>query len=889
MIKLKGYVITETKKRLRLFYDEEAPYKNDELAERNPGEIDWEDGWEQWSFPMGNGFFGANVFGRTKTERVQLTEKTLSNPYYRKIDGHNVSLGGLNNFSEVYIDFGHENVTNYKRELDITNAVAFVEYQHEGVVYKREYFISYPDNVMVIRIIASEKGNIGFTLRTEIPYMQEYAVSPSDGASKLGTVKAYDNGRIVMSGNMGRYNIDFEGQLQIIQQGGEMKSDKDSVSVSGADSACILIAVGTNYELSSNIFTEENDSLKLSQSNSSASDKVSGYMNKALKYSFEELKKRHIEDYSTLFKRVSLDLGEDDEGKTTDVLLDNYKKGKCSKYLEELYFQYGRYLLISSSRKGSLPANLQGTWSRYNFSPWGSGYWHNINVQMNYWPAFNTNLSETFEAYAEFNSAYMPQAKKFAEEIIKEYHSAKYDCDGGDGWCIGVAAFPYEISKSRSAGNVGFTTSLFWDSYEFSQDTELLRNRVYPVMKSAAQYITKIVEPDEHGKYLTVYSDSPEQFVDGSWYHTKGTAYDQSFAYENNLNVKKAVQILGIEKEDIIKTIEAQLDLYDPIHIGYSGQIKEFREEKYYGDLGEDKHRHISQLVGLYPGTIINSSTPAWLDAAIVSLNKRGDMATGWGMAHRLNLWARTKNGERAYSILKRLLKDGTAYNLWDLHPPFQIDGNLGGTAGVAEMLVQSHEGYIDILPALPSEWKDGSFSGICARGGFEISAVWKDSDAVYFNILSKSGTKCSVGYFNISSAKVCDSYGQTVNFKIIEKNRIEFNTEKNGVYIIYDIEKKEYIEAPQELSVEKRNYCHILKWNKSIHAESYNIYIAVENEPGYTMLASVRDNEYKNYYEKNKRITYKVCTVSKNGNESRGSLVYVIPADKEERENKDE
>lgn len=890
-------IIAETDKALRLWYDEEAPYVNDDAAS-NPGS-NTSDGWERWSLPLGNGHFGANVFGRTDTERIQLSEKTLANPYYTAVSGYgSPSLGGLNNFSETYIDFAHphEDVTNYVRDLDLKTAISSVKYDYENVTYSREYFVSFPDKVMVIKLDASEEGALTFTLRPTIPYEQDYAVAEGDGASKHGTVVASEGGNILLSGLMGYYGIEFEGQYKVIPTGGEMtfengvnedgETDNGTITVTDADSAYIVLSIGTNYELNSTIFTESDRLKKLSASTTTAHDKVSGYMSSALSYNYEQLKQRHIDDYYGIFGRVSVDLGAPVPEITTDELLANYKSGTYNTYLEELYFQYGRYLLIASSREGSLPANLQGVWNRYNFSPWSSGFWHNINVQMNYWPAFNTNMAETFIPYIDYNNAYMPKAEEFATSNVSKYNSAMLDVDGGNGWCIGTGASPLYIASSRSAGNVGFTTKLYWDYYDFTRDTTILEETVYPVISSGARYITKIVEEDENGNYITSHSDSPEQYVNEAWYYTKGSTYDQSFAYENNADTKKAAEILGIDPADdtILNTIDTQLDLYDPIQIGYSGQVKEFREEDYYGDLGEYTHRHISQLVGLYPGSIINETTPAWLDGAIVTLTERGDKATGWGMAHRLNLWARTKRGNRTYQVLQALLKSGTATNLWDLHPPFQIDGNLGGSAGIAEMLLQSHEGYIAPLAAVPDAWATGSYTGLVARGNFEVSAAWENGSAKTFNILSNVGGECRVGYFDIKNAKVKTSDGEEVTFTAEDDDLISFDTTAGETYIIYNLSEKETIAPATNVSAvsETKNDFNIT-WTESSDAVSYNVYKAVENDADYTLLGNTTDTSYAyttSSDEENKRMTYRVCAVSASGRESDSALAYVNPVE---------
>ena len=599
------------------------------------------------------------------------------------------------------------------------------------------------------------------------------------------------------------------------------------------------------------------------------------------------LKERHLHDYREIFGRVSFDLGFDeaDFALTTDELLDRYKNGVYSKYLEALYFQYGRYLLIASSRQGALPANLQGVWNRYNKSPWSSGYWHNVNVQMNYWPAFSTNIAETFLSYVDYNRAYMKSAEQGADEIIEKYNPQALGRDGGNGWCIGTGGFVNKVDSSSSIGNLGFTTQLFFEYYEYTRDKKILKEVVYPVLVSAARFITKAVKPDGDGHYLTIYTDSPEQFVDGVWYYTKGTTYAQSFAYQNNYNALLAARELGIDLEDtahedyeILHTVMEQLDKYDPIIVGLSGQVKEFREEKYYGDLGEYKHRHISQLVGLYPANVINGTTPAWLDAAEYSLNERGDEATGWGVAHRLNLWARVKNGERAHDLLRQLLKNNTATNLWDLHPPFQIDGNLGGAAGISEMLLQSHAGYIEPLAAIPASWDNGSYSGLVARGNFEVSAAWEGGVATSFKIKSNVGGRVSVKYNGIATSVLFDEHGDPVEYTA-SSDIITFDTVAGETYLIYGFTTANTLPAVRGLLIDTSPSGSHLTWQTVPEATSYNLYIARDSAQDYTLIANVKETSYKyDEYTDTERLTFAVTAVADGKNESKRALVYKNP-----------
>lgn len=904
---------------LRLQYDEEAPYGNEDAWTTNTAQdptfaYSDDDGWERWSLPLGNGYFGVNAFGRTETERLQITEKTLSNPYYTAVEGNgSPSLGGLNNFSETYIDFGHTNseVTSYLRALDLKTAISTVSYEYDGVTYTREYFTSYPDKALVIRLDASEAGKLSFTLRPTVPYEQDYAVADAKGdyASKHGTVVASAEngvGEIRLFGNMGYYDIDFEACYRVMTDGSgtvsaangtdeDGQTDNGTVTVSGAKSAVILVTLGTNYELNSNVFTASREN-KIPDTNRSAHDKVTEEMQaildrntgKTLDALYADVKEKHVADHSELFGRVSLDLATDpaEYEMMTDELLAAYQAGTAGSYLEVLYFQYGRYLLIASSREGTLPSSLQGTWNRYNFSPWGSGIWHNINVQMNYWPAFSTNLAETFEAYVGYNKAYMAAAQQNATSIISSKFKDKLGADGGNGWCLGNG-FPYSIAGNDSAGNLGFMTELYWDYYLYTQDNDLLAETVYPTLADAARFITKIMTVDEDGNYLVANCDSPEQFVNGVWYYTEGTTYAQTFAYTNNYHTLLAAEILGKTGEDdsILTTIAEQLDKYDPIKIGYSGQLKEFREEDYYGDLGEWKHRHISQLVGLYPGYIVNDTTPAWLDAAIYSLTERGlDISTGWGLAHRLNLWARTGDGNQAYTVYQNLLSKRTATNLWDLHPPFQIDGNFGGTAGVAEMLLQSQAGYIEPLAAIPDAWESGSYTGLVARGNFVVGAAWENGVAKTLNIESRAGGTCRVSYSGIGDANVRTASGRKVSYTRESGDLISFETVAGETYIISSMKEKGYSAPVSALAITEETYgTTTLAWSTVSGAVSYNIYTAVEDAPTYTYLESTTKNTYTvtaESGEENARTTFCVTAVGADGTESERTLVYRNPHD---------
>ena len=732
-------------KNYELWYTSEPPFGQENVALYNKETCDIPDnGWEKWSLPIGNGYMGVNVFGRTATERLQITENSLANPAVWNYAAR--CNAGLNNFCELYLDFGHNfsEVKDYRRSLNLNTAVAKTEYTFGGIRYTREYFTTYADRVLAVRLAADKKGALSFTVRPEVPFICNYLLREGDGMGKSGTVSA-DGDTITFSGEMHYYAIKFEGQVAVIPSGGEICTAEKTVTVKNADEALIIVAVGTNYRMESRVFTEPNPKLKLAPY-PHPHEKVTEILKKARSYSYGKLLWRHINDFKSLFNRAYVDLGGVPSDLPTNELLDKYKAGERSAYLEELYFSYGRYLLISSSRTGSYPANLQGTWNQYASSPWTAGYWHNINVQMIYWPAFNTNLHELFVPYIDYFNAFKPYLMEMARRYISNFFPENFfETPNECGITIGTGAYLYNVDgpsapgKGHSGpGTIAFTAKLFTDYCEFSAVSEAADKLAFDVNLDAARFLSKVMEEQDDGKLLVKYSASPEQKHDGVNYNTKGCAFDQQMVYECYKDTVTLADKLGISDE-FIEKLRSDLPRLDPVQVGKSGQIKEYREEQYYGDIGDEHHRHISHLVGLYPGTIISGNTPEWLKAAAVSLNRRGDQSTGWSTAHKLNAWARIKNGNRAYDLLQMILKKCTLPNLWDTHPPFQIDGNLGATAGIAEMLLQSHEGYLHILPALPDTWENGSFEGLTARGGFTVSAKWEKHRLTHVSVTSQA------------------------------------------------------------------------------------------------------------------------------------------------------
>ncbi len=858
------------------------------LTYRHPAE-DSATGWERESLPLGNGFLGANVFGGIACERIQITEGTLWNPLNR---------GGLNNAAELHLRFAHgDQVDGYERGLSLDDAVASCRYTCGGVTYTREVFASYPDRVLVLRLTASRPGALAFSVCPTIPFVKDYAVKPGDGGGKSGTVTAAGD-TIRLSGRLHAANVRFEGRIQVLAAAGRLSATGDTISIADADAVVILVSFATNYRLASHVFLEPDPARKLPDLDPGPS--ADAVLAAAAAAGYDALKARHVADHQALFGRVELDLGGPAaEDLSTDERLRRYAAGTPDAGLEALYFQFGRYLLIASSRPGGLPAGLQGIWNCHDQPPWGADYHFNVNLQMNYYPAFSTNLAETFQPLADYLAAIRPAAEALAPAYLREHNpELANDRPGGCGWALGTACTPLEIEAPKcqsGPGTGGYTTKLLWDWYDFTRDEAVLRDHVYPALAGMSRFLTKTVR-NYDGKYLTSWSASPEQMTGGKWprvfpYHTVGCAFDQQMIHENGGDLLKAAALLGIEDE-AVRVQRQQFGHYQPVAVGWSGQVKEFAEERFYGEIGEYRHRHIAQLTGLHPGTSVSRDTPAWLDAAKVTLDERGDDAGsgGWALALRLACRARTGQGDHAHRLLRNLIGSRTFPNLWDvLRGPwdvktfarnepylFQLDGNLGGTAGIAEMLLQSHESCIRVLPALPPAWPTGRFRGLVARGGLVFDAAWRDGAVTRIAVQARKGGRLRLACRGVAGARVTDGHGHPVPCVSEGEDRIAFETEAGGHYTIASLRPAPAVAAPSDLSVARADLR--LAW-EGAGGCCYNVYRAVDGAPGYeTMATRLTTREYRDRaleFAGCEIVTYKVTACRPDGSgESDGPTV---------------
>ena len=819
-------------------------------------------GWEESSRPIVNGYMGVSIFGGTESETLSISDKTVYNPQLSSAnatapEGEEImkyGAGGYANMCKAYIDFGHafDQVSNYQRDLVLTTAEAHVSYDYDGVTYNRTYFASYPDNVTVMKLDASQSGKLSFTLRPEATYVRDYCTTPGDGCGKTGSVVSVGDTAVV-SGTMKAYNINYEAQFKVIPVGGTMRANGGKIIVENADSAIILMAVGTNYELNTGTMTAANaEKLDLY---SSPHDQLTQLLGAAAEKSYDQLRQTHLEDYQELYCRVEMDLcGTPTTDVPTDKLMQSYRAGEFDTYIDELLFKYGRYLLIASSRSGALPANLQGVWQYYCSGAWGGGYVYNINLQMNYWSCFATNLAELFECNIDFFDAIYPVLVTNADKYLTavEAPNKATNGSGANGIGVGAVGYPYKppyVSTSATThtgpGSTGYTSDLFWQYYQFTMDEEVLKERLYPYLEGAATFLSRTLE-DYDGKWLVARSASPENnmYIDPPFI-THGTMFDQMMTRESFVQVLEAARLLGYTSADspILDTIAAKLDKLDPVNVGKDGHVKEYREEEYYGEYGLYEHHGMAQLVGVYPGTTITSQTDAWQDAAAVTAIERGINFSGHQASFKQLVWARLGNAENSYLVAQEHIVKYVRDNMWNTHAPFQIDGNFGYTAGVAEMLLQSHEGYIKVLPALPEQWNTGSYKGLTARGGFEVDVAWENGNATQIAITSNAGESCSLNHFRISTATVTDSKGNPVTFTVDSDDQITFATVEGETYTVTNLSAKPEVAAPANLSVTADFQ---LTWKASSDAVSYKIYRAVNDQATYELVAeNVTDTAY--------------------------------------------